>query len=425
MRLNRQLININKNKNKKIKMVEPAIEIDSAQTTTTSSFGVPLSTTSNRDGRITRWGTRDNDNDNNMERRYPSWKRLSIVMLSLYLCILIVSLDRTILGTAIPTITNEFHSLEDVGWYASAYLISSSATQLIFGKTYKFYNYKWVLMIAIAIFEVGSAICGSAPNSKVFIFGRAIVNGVILIMTDNVPLHRRPLFMGLFGGIFAISNHAFQMRIFQRVLPLCFFAQGLGGTIFVTIGQIIFSYELVKGISALNIHSLPSSLILHTGATEIRKIVPQFYIGKVLIVYNDVLTKTFRVAIFTSALTIIASLTMEWKNINQVNRNAQATNPSANRTGSGTDEESQVVRNASGSDTVQEGLLGQLTDDKNKESDTDQEKLTILQQQQLETIREEREKSSSAETSPNVTKTSGAWRLIKLLSRRRMARFRL
>lgn len=73
-------------------MVEPAIEIDSAQTTTTSSFGVPLSTTSNRDGRITRWDTRDNDNDNNMERRYPSWKRLSIVMLSLYLCILIVSL---------------------------------------------------------------------------------------------------------------------------------------------------------------------------------------------------------------------------------------------------------------------------------------------------------------------------------------------
>lgn len=198
-------------------------------------------------------------------------------------------------------------------------------------------------------------------------------------------------------------------------VALMFFAQGLGGTIFVTIGQIIFSYELVKGISALNIHSLPSSLILHTGATEIRKIVPQFYIGKVLIVYNDVLTKTFRVAIFTSALTIIASLTMEWKNINKVNRNAQATNPSASRTGSGTDEESQVVRNASGSDTVQEGLLGQLTDDKNKESDTEQEKLTILQQQQLETIREEREKSSSAETSPNVTKTSGGVEIDKVV----------
>lgn len=86
----------------------------------------------------------------------------------------LVALDRTILGTAIPKITDEFHSIDDVGWYASAYLLTSSCFQLLYGRIYTLYNPKWVLLSAISIFEVGSLICAIAPTSNSFIIGRAI-----------------------------------------------------------------------------------------------------------------------------------------------------------------------------------------------------------------------------------------------------------
>jgi hypothetical protein len=69
------------------------------------------------------------------EEEYPtSWKKISLIMVALYLTMFLVALDRTIIGTAIPAITDQFHSIKDVGWYASAYLITGSAFQLLYGK---------------------------------------------------------------------------------------------------------------------------------------------------------------------------------------------------------------------------------------------------------------------------------------------------
>lgn len=105
---------------------------------------------------------------------YPTFKKLILIMIALYLSMFLVALDRTILGTAIPKITDDFHSIDDVGWYASSYLICMCAFQLIFGRVYTYYSPKWVLLWSILLFEIGSAVCGSAPNSIAFIIGRAI-----------------------------------------------------------------------------------------------------------------------------------------------------------------------------------------------------------------------------------------------------------
>jgi MFS family permease len=121
-----------------------------------------------------------------------------------------------IIATAIPTITNEFNSLDDIGWYGSAYLLTICTTQLLFGKIYTFYNPKWVYLGGILIFEIGSAICGAAPNSPVFIFGRAIaglgasgtLSGVIIIIVHSVPLRKRSIFTGMMGSVFGIASVA-------------------------------------------------------------------------------------------------------------------------------------------------------------------------------------------------------------------------
>lgn len=121
-----------------------------------------------------------------------------------------------IIATAIPKISDEFHSIEDIGWYASAYMLTGSSFMLLFGKLYTFYPPKWVLLAAIFLFEIGSAVCGAAPNSTAFIIGRAIAGwgfsgiftGGVVTIQRVLPLHKRPMVMGMLGAVFGISSVA-------------------------------------------------------------------------------------------------------------------------------------------------------------------------------------------------------------------------
>ena len=51
------------------------------------------------------------------------------------------------------------------------YLLTTCAFQLLYGKLYKFFSIKWVFLSGLFIFEVGSLICGVAPNSISLIVG--------------------------------------------------------------------------------------------------------------------------------------------------------------------------------------------------------------------------------------------------------------
>ncbi|KAK4210823.1 major facilitator superfamily domain-containing protein [Rhypophila decipiens] len=145
---------------------------------------------------------------------YPSGIRLFLLMASVFISMFLVALDRLIITTAIPEITNEFHSVTDIGWYGAAYLFTNCAFMLLTGKIYTFWSVKLVLLTSILLFEVGSAICGAAPNSVAFIVGRAIagigaagiMSGVIVTIVYAVPLHNRPKYQGLFGAVFGVSS---------------------------------------------------------------------------------------------------------------------------------------------------------------------------------------------------------------------------
>jgi MFS family permease len=47
-----------------------------------------------------------------------------------------VALDMTIVTTAIPKITDQFRSLEQVGWYGSAFFLTLACFQSFWGKLY-------------------------------------------------------------------------------------------------------------------------------------------------------------------------------------------------------------------------------------------------------------------------------------------------
>lgn len=58
-------------------------------------------------------------NDGSMSSKYPSGLKLALIIFGLQLSIFCVALDNTIISTAIPRITDQFHALQDVGWYGS------------------------------------------------------------------------------------------------------------------------------------------------------------------------------------------------------------------------------------------------------------------------------------------------------------------
>lgn len=57
---------------------------------------------------------------------YPRGIRLALIILGLAMAVFLVFLDMTLIATAIPAITNQFNSLQHVGWYGSAYMLSVS-----------------------------------------------------------------------------------------------------------------------------------------------------------------------------------------------------------------------------------------------------------------------------------------------------------
>ncbi|KAG7007522.1 efflux pump aflT [Physcia stellaris] len=138
---------------------------------------------------------------------------LPLLIIGLSLSVFLVSLDRTITTTAIPHITNQFHSYSDVGWYGSAYLITASVLQLTYGRIFALFSIKWSYIAAMLVFELGSLICALAPNSTALIVGRAIagfgsagvLTGSFVLVAHSVPLQKRPAYTGLVGLWFGVG----------------------------------------------------------------------------------------------------------------------------------------------------------------------------------------------------------------------------
>lgn len=114
----------------------------------------------------------------------------------------------------------------------TAYLLTTSALQLLFGKIYSFWSVKWVFLTTVAIFELGSLLCGVAPNSATLIVGRAIAGigsaglfaGALLILSYNVPLAKRPAYIGLIGGMYGVAAVAGPLlggALADRVVSCC------------------------------------------------------------------------------------------------------------------------------------------------------------------------------------------------------------
>lgn len=101
-----------------------------------------------------------------------------------------------------------------MAWYGSAFFLTVGGLQSSWGKAYKYFSLKYMYLLSIIIFELGSLICGVAPNSKALIIGRAIAgvgaagigSGSYTVIAVAAKPSARPMFTGLIGGAYGIAS---------------------------------------------------------------------------------------------------------------------------------------------------------------------------------------------------------------------------
>lgn len=118
------------------------------------------------------------------------------------------------MATAIPGITSDFHSLDDIGWYGGTIFIVVGVTSPLCGKLYKSFSGRYVYLGCVLLYLVGSAIAAPAPNSIVLIIGRAIqgwgvagvLGGSVLMISYVAEPAARPQLIGLWTCVLMVST---------------------------------------------------------------------------------------------------------------------------------------------------------------------------------------------------------------------------
>jgi hypothetical protein len=99
------------------------------------------------------------------------------------------------------------------------------------------------------------------------------------------------------------------------------FARSLGGAIFVSVGENVFSNHIVSGMFA-QVPELDPSVVLQSGATDLQQTVRQAaldqadkVVTRVLEIYNEAIVQTFIVALALACVSIIGAVGVEWRSV--------------------------------------------------------------------------------------------------------------
>ena len=153
------------------------------------------------------------DEEEEEEVVFPTGLKFKAIVITLAFATVVVGLDISIVATAIPSITNHFKTVADIGWYVSALRLTSCSFQFLFGKLYSLYSIKSVFLSALLIFEAGSLLSTVAPTSSALVAGRAItglgtagiLSGCFTVLIQTVPLRKRSIYGGLLGAVETIA----------------------------------------------------------------------------------------------------------------------------------------------------------------------------------------------------------------------------
>jgi EmrB/QacA subfamily drug resistance transporter len=141
-------------------------------------------------------------------------RQILVVLSGLLLGMFLAALDQTIVATAMKTIADKLDGQTAQAWVTTAYLITSTVTTPLYGKLSDIYGRKGLYLFAIAIFVVGSVLCGTANDIYELAAYRAVqglgagglMSLAFTIVADMVPPRDRGKYQAYFMSVFASSS---------------------------------------------------------------------------------------------------------------------------------------------------------------------------------------------------------------------------
>lgn len=141
-------------------------------------------------------------------------KQILVILSGLLLGMFLAALDQTIVGTAMRTIADKLDGQTAQAWATTAYLITSTVATPLYGKLSDMYGRKPFYLFAIAIFIVGSLLCGFANDIYQLAAFRAVqgigagglMSLAFAIVGDIVPARDRGKYQAYFMAVFGSSS---------------------------------------------------------------------------------------------------------------------------------------------------------------------------------------------------------------------------
>ena len=124
-----------------------------------------------------------------------------------------IAIEATIVSTAMPQIVAQLGGLELYSWVFAAFLLTQTATTVVFGKLSDLRGRKTVILSGIAIFLLGSLLCGfawSMPSLIAFRLIQGVGAGAVqpvgmTIVGDLYSVHERGKIQGWLASVWAVS----------------------------------------------------------------------------------------------------------------------------------------------------------------------------------------------------------------------------
>ncbi|KAI0589900.1 MFS-1 multi-domain protein [Pyrenophora tritici-repentis] len=111
---------------------------------------------------------------------------MGAIIVALFLSLFVSALDATIVATAAPTISRDLSSAAGYTWIGGAYLLANAASGPIWAKFSDIWGRKPIMLCALLLFFISSAVCATAKTMQELIIGRAFQGtaggGLILLV---------------------------------------------------------------------------------------------------------------------------------------------------------------------------------------------------------------------------------------------------
>ena len=144
----------------------------------------------------------------------PSQTRRALVLAAVMAALFMIAIEATIVSTAMPQIAGRLGDLHLYAWVFAAFLLTQTATTVVFGKLSDLYGRRPVLLFGIAVFLVGSLLCGfawSMPSLIAFRLVQGVGAGAIqpvclTVVGDLYPARERGRIQGYLASVWGISS---------------------------------------------------------------------------------------------------------------------------------------------------------------------------------------------------------------------------